>query len=497
MPSPMNTISKEEYDLLSYIKDRKAHGFDEIGKALHIEQSALASYIEGLEKAGAINVQRSKQYDVQITPEGKDDLNNGFPEERLVGRMRASGPIKVSEMADSIALGWAKRNGWVEIKEGNIRLTAKGEEAVGKEYNYKKILEELEKARSTDAIEHILDSNSGAVRELTKRGLSILKDRSQISLISITDKGRSMLSSGTESLITTLNREIIKSSEWKAKKFKSYNISDPVEHAYPARMHPSHKFFRYIRSIFMSMGFSEVDGQIIDNAFWDFDALFSPQDHPTREMQDTFFLSNPKEIGISDLEVLSKVRRMHKKGWKSAWRESLAKQALLRTQTTIVSVKSILKYGNLEESAYPIKLFSLGKVFRNESIDYKHLNELTQLDGIIIGNSLTLSNLIFTMRELYSYLGIDVKFKPSYFPFVEPGMEGYYYNKEHNDNIELFGGGIIRKEITKSMGTNKTVLAWGIGLDRLMFDYIETESLSDIYRNQLGWLRGLKYKKSM
>jgi phenylalanyl-tRNA synthetase alpha chain len=144
-----------------------------------------------------------------------------------------------------------------------------------------------------------------------------------------------------------------------------------------------------------------------------------------------------------------------------------------------------------------VKLFSLGKVFRNESIDYKHLNELNQLDGIIIGNSLTLSNLIFTMREFYSYLGIDVKFKPSYFPFVEPGMEGYYYNKEHNDNIELFGGGIIRKEITKAMGTNKTVLAWGMGLDRMMFDYVETSSLSEIYRNQVGWLRGFRYKKSM
>jgi len=490
-------ITIEESKLLSCIDNGKSHDLDEICKALEMDQSTAASYIDGLEKIEALSVIRSKLHEVQVTPEGKEDIKEGFPEERLIRHIKASGPMGMSSKVDSVALGWAKKNGWVEIEGSTIRLSENGKLALDKVYKYGEVLSELGKMAENSQTDSTIEHNQDIVKDLVKRGLVIVKERSQIGAISITDLGKTLLSGKPKDLITTLSRDIIKSSEWKTKEFKSYNVTDPTERAYPARIHPSHRFFSYIRSIFLSMGFSEVVGPIIDNAFWNFDALFSPQDHPTRDMQDTFFLSNPKEIGVSDLEVLSRVRRMHKKGWKSAWRESLAKQALLRTHNTSVSVKNILKYGNLADSAYPIKLFSLGKVFRNESIDYKHLNELNQLDGIIIGDSLTLSNLIFTMKEFYSYLGIDVKFKPSYFPFVEPGMEGYYHNEEHDDDIELFGSGIIRKEITKAMGTNKTVLAWGIGLDRLMFNYIETDSLSEIYRNQIGWLRDVKYKKDM
>ncbi|MCL5442072.1 MAG: phenylalanine--tRNA ligase subunit alpha [Candidatus Marsarchaeota archaeon] len=490
-------ISKEESMLLSYLRDGAKRSMEDICKALGIDQSAAASYVEGMEKLGAISIQRSKQYDIQLTEEGKRDIQEGFPEERLIGSIAKSNGLKISGSIDSIALGWARKNGWVTVENGSLKLTDSGKSAVGKAYPYNELLSRLEKGIGSTLIEKLVKEDKNKIDELSKRGLVTIKERNQISSISITDEGRKLLGSKPEEMITSLSRDIIKSGAWKGSKFKSYDVSDPTERAYPARMHPSHRFFNYIRSVFSGMGFSEVEGPIINNAFWNFDALFSPQDHPTRDMQDTFFLSNPKEIDISDLEVLGRVRRMHKKGWKGAWKESLAKQALLRTHNTVVSVKNILKYGNLDSSVYPVKLFSLGKVFRNESIDYKHLNELNQLDGIIIGNSLTLSNLIFTMREFYSYLGIDVKFKPSYFPFVEPGMEGYYYNKEHNDNIELFGGGIIRKEITKAMGTNKTVLAWGMGLDRMMFDYVETSSLSEIYRNQVGWLRSFRYKKSM
>ncbi|MEM3883873.1 MAG: phenylalanine--tRNA ligase subunit alpha, partial [Methanothrix sp.] len=89
-------------------------------------------------------------------------------------------------------------------------------------------------------------------------------------------------------------------------------------------------------------------------------------------------------------------------------------------------------------------------------------------------------------------LGFKVKFKPSYFPFVEPGLEASYYDEEHGDWIELCGGGIIRKEITKALGTDMRVIAWGAGLDRLMFKYLGINSLSELYKNDIGWLRKRK-----
>jgi phenylalanyl-tRNA synthetase alpha chain len=75
---------------------------------------------------------------------------------------------------------------------------------------------------------------------------------------------------------------------------------------------------------------------------------------------------------------------------------------------------------------------------------------------------------------------------------VEPGMEISYYDEKHRDTIELGGSGIIRNEITKAMGTDKKVLAWGIGIDRLMFNSLNLDSLSTLYKNEIGWLRNIK-----
>ena len=111
-------------------------------------------------------------------------------------------------------------------------------------------------------------------------------------------------------------------------------------------------------------------------------------------------------------------------------------------------------------------------------------------EGIIIGNNLTLSNLLYTLKQFYAQLGMEnLVFRPAYFPFVEPGLEICYYDEKKKDTIELGGAGIIRKEITRAMGTNKTVLAWGPGLDRLMFKTFNIDTLTELYKNDVGWLR--------
>jgi phenylalanyl-tRNA synthetase alpha chain len=240
------------------------------------------------------------------------------------------------------------------------------------------------------------------------------------------------------------------------------------------------------------MGFIEVAGPIVESAFWNFDALFSPQDHPTREMQDTFFLSNPKQLTIEDLELMARVKKMHTTAWKEKWSEEIASGAVLRTHTTSVSARYMHKLASTMNANYPLKLFSVGSVFRNESVDYKHLAELHQYDGIIVGDNLTLANLIDTLKKFYAKLGLtNVKIQPAYFPFTEPGLGAYYYDEEHGDTIELTGGGIIRKEITKAMGMNKTVLAWGGGVDRLLLnkEIFGMDSLLAAYKNNIGWLR--------
>jgi phenylalanyl-tRNA synthetase alpha chain len=480
-------LHEYEIAILNLLKKQRNADLDYLQGNLGIGKDSVVWAIENLSKAGMVKVDKENTKELRLSAEGKKYLKQ-FPEEELVLAVQKSGgSAHLSGIKNEIGLIWAKRNGWITIDKGQITLTEKGVSiSQGKNvYNYRELLNIADQGKD----HKLTDQESAIIGELKKRNLLEIIERGNIKNVEITEKGASSSLPKDEG-IGALTREIIVNKSWQKEKMRGYDINASSEEIYPARLHPMHEFIDIIRASWFNMGFTEVSGPIIESAFWNFDALFSPQDHPTRDMQDTFFLKNPNKIDIEDIELMNRVKKMHKQNWTETWKESLAEQALLRTHTTSVSARYINKFANNMQHSFPVKLFSVGKVFRNESIDYKHLAELHQIDGIIIGNNLTLSNLISTLTQFYSQLGIDnITIKPSYFPFVEPGLEVNYYDKNKKDTIELCGGGIIRKEITKAMGTDKTVLAWGGGLERLMFNFLELNSLTELYKNDLGWLR--------
>ena len=481
-----------EIKLLNALKEKKEESLGALVKGIGLPQDAIMWAAENLSKSGAVKIERKSEKRVSLTDEGKKYLHQ-FPEEALITKIVDSGgSLKVND-AEPIGLLWAKKNKWIRIENGVIKLERvypKGEH----DYEQKKVLNQIYEGRQDSYI-----NLGGMLSTLAKRKLIEIEEKNAISAISITKEGIEMLSGAkTEKGIDTLTREAIKSGSWEKQGFKPYNIEAPGETVFPARLHPFREFSNFLRQKWLEMGFIEVSGPIVETAFWNFDALFSPQDHPTREMQDTFFLSNPESLTIEDLEALQKVRKMHIQGWKEQWNEEIASEAVLRTHTTSVSARYMRKLATTLNANYPLKLFSIGPVFRNENLDYKHLAELHQLDGIIVGDNLTLSNLIDTLRKFFSKLGMDnIKIHPQYFPFTEPSLEGLYYDEEHGDYIELFGGGIIRKEITKAMGTDKTVLAWGIGVDRFLLNknILGVDSLPAMFKNNVGWLRSRKNLK--
>jgi phenylalanyl-tRNA synthetase alpha chain len=483
-------LHEYEIKILQALKGKKELGFDDIVVMSGLPKDSAMWAIENLAQAKVVGVKRKGASEVALTQEGEKYVD-GFPEERLLKEVFKSGKLDIRGIKDQIALAWAKKNAWIMIDGGMAVITQVGKEAAKeREYPARILLQKLASAGPEAGA--VVQKNQQLIGVLAKRGLLTVRERSVIDSVAPLQDPARLLSSEKEAGIGTLTRDMIKSGAWRKERFRPYSINAPVEPLYPARLHPVREFINYVRQQWLEMGFVEIAGPIIEAAFWNFDALFSPQDHPTREMQDTFFLSNPRQISITDMEAVEEVRTMHELGWKEKWNENLAKEALLRTHVTALSARYMRKLANAVNENYPQKFFSVGSVFRNENLDYKHLAELHQYEGIIIGNNLTFANLIDSLKKFYAKLGFeDVKLRPSYFPFTEPSLEAYYYDEEHGDTIELAGAGIIRPEITKALGINRTVLAWGGGLERFMLSarMMGLDSIVTPYKNNVGWLR--------
>ena len=335
-------------------------------------------------------------------------------------------------------------------------------------------------------------------KKVDKEGLALLKGRQLLETkeeitrkFSLTPDGQNFDLKGIDdNLIGELTPEMIQSGVWKDKAFQRYGLDTNVEPTDHATLHPLTHFTEEIRSIFLQMGFTEIEGDYVESAFWNMDALFIPQDHPARELQDTFYLSEPASFVINDEETMDRVKAIHEDGgetesvgWGSDWSREVAQQALLRTHTTVGTIRYLS-----EHSEPPIRVFSVGRVFRREALDATHLPEFTQVEGIIVEPEANFGMLIGVLKEFYRRMGFpDVRVRPAYFPYTEPSME---VEVKFGDRwLELGGSGIFRPEVTAPFGIDCPVLAWGLGLERLAMLRLGIKDIRMLYQSDLQWLK--------
>lgn len=490
-------MHKYDRAVLSALSDKGSGSLDALVEKTKLGRDEVLWAIENLSKEGYIEVNRSQATEAALTDEGSRYAADALPENKLLRKLESK-TVNVSSLQapnDQIGLVWAKRKGYINIANGSVMLTEKGVKALGEGSTDEKILKAL--ADNPGAYERMMKEHKEEMADLVKRKLVVLRERRELKGIAITPKGREALrgSKADEQAIDALSKNIIVNKLWSDKKFKAYDVKVAVEPEIASKRHPLRRLMSEVRMAYLSNGFREVSGPIIESAFWNFDSLFSPQDHPARDAQDTFYLSNPAHIDLEDNDYVRKVSKAHEKAWHEKWDIETAKQAVLRTHTTSTTSRYIYQIvenvlSTKSRTVLPIKLFSIGRIFRNENIDYRHLADFYQHDGIIIGEDLTLANLFDTLINLHRSLGIEVKFKPSYFPFVEPGAEIYAYSHGKKEWIEMGGSGIIRKEITGATSENIGVLAWGLGLERVtLIRDRKLESIAQLYNNDIGWLR--------
>jgi phenylalanyl-tRNA synthetase alpha chain len=431
---------------------------------------------------------------VELTKEGEYLLKK-LPERKILDMAKdtldiAEVPLDRSEV--NIALGWLKRKGLATIrKEGKsliVELTDTGKEYQTKELPEEKALVTITKGAPVP--EEML-------KTLKSRKAVVIKEK-VVREIVITKKGKAKIRKGISLVeeISQLTPEVIRERTWETVGFKPYDMTADVKDITCGKRHFVNQAIEYVRKIWLEMGFKEMKGPIVSSAFWNFDALFQPQDHPARDMQDTFFVSGLADL--PDAQLVKRVKAMHEHGgdtestgWGYHWDAKEARKLVLRTHTTVLSAKTLAA---LKESELPAKFFSVGKCFRNEKVDWSHLAEFYQTDGIVVGKDVNLRHLLGYLSRFLQKMGIkNFRFRPAYFPYTEPSVEAEVYNPYTKEWVELIGSGIFRPEVVEPLlGEDIPVLAWGPGFGRIIMDYYNIRDIRDLYKNDLKQLQTLK-----
>jgi phenylalanyl-tRNA synthetase alpha chain len=446
----------------------------EIREKTGLESDQVRRGVEWLKLKNFANVVEFKTFNWTFGLKGDEALEKGLPERILVNEIK-KGNTSFEKLRETLnfdfdaAIAHAKKNNWINFfkKENSttISLTDNIEESLEEKFlkdNQPRHHEKKEKTIGPN--EFLIPFES-----LKKRPDFIVDTSFTIQKISITDEGKKIKLSeiGTPS--------------------GAIDVEADVPEIFVAKTHPLRDTINEIREIFVTLGFSEILGNLSQSCFWNFDALFTPQDHPARELQDTFYLDGIISKKIATSKQIQQVSKMHKNGWRYLWSIDEARKMVLRTHTTCVTIKHLAD--NKSDEA---RVFSLGRVFRNEKVSYKHLAEFNQVEGIVVGKNTTLRDLMGIQSEFYRRMGLDkVKFWPTFFPYTEPSLQSMVYNERLDKWVELFGMGIFRPEVTKPLGITKPVLAWGGGIERIAMIKYGLDDVREFYNNNLKWLRNV------
>ncbi|XP_028068871.1 phenylalanine--tRNA ligase alpha subunit, cytoplasmic-like [Camellia sinensis] len=292
---------------------------------------------------------------------------------------------------------------------------------------------------------------------------------------------------------TDLTRDNLQRGDWKDMEFKEYNFSAKGQPIEGGHLHALLKVRQQFKMIFLQMGFEEMPtNNFVESSFWNFDALFQPQQHPARDSHDTFFLQVPPTTKFLPEDYVERVKRVHEfggygsRGYEYDWKREEANKNLLRTHTTAVSSRML--YRLAQEGFAPKKYFSIDRVFRNEAVDRTHLAEFHQIEGLVCDRGLTLGDLIGVFNDFFTRLGMSkLKFKPAYNPYTEPSMEIFGYHEGLKKWVEIGNSGMFRPEMLLPMGLPEDVrvIAWGLSLERPTMILYGIDNIRDLFGHKV------------
>jgi phenylalanyl-tRNA synthetase alpha chain len=480
---------------------------DEVVGKIELDKTSVLRAVGFLKNKGLVEVESSGKNVVILGILGINYLKKELPERVLLNKLTEKNLIPIGEIRNvcglneneaRIALGTLKKKALVEIKDGRLSLNAKPEEVTNK------MIEEVFMEKLPMDLDGVVDMDKLAFENLRGRKDIVEVEERKTVRVRLTDLGKKIVEMDLDGdLIEALTPKILKGNAWKGKKFRRYDLTSPVPRVYGGKRHFVNQAIDYAKSIWLEMGFKEMSGNLVESGFWVFDSLFTAQDHPVREMQDTFYLKDlvakiPEREKKKVECVLSNVQKAHEggvdgsRGWQYEWDEEEAKRVLLRTHTTSLSVRKLREIK--ENKEFPAKYFALGKCFRNETVDWSHGFEFNQTEGIVVDENANFRQLLGYLREFYRKMGYEkIRIRPAYFAYTEPSLEIDVYHPERKEWVELGGAGMFRPEVTIPMfGRHIPVLAWGQGFDRIITEFFGIKDLREVYKNDIGKLREMR-----
>jgi phenylalanyl-tRNA synthetase alpha chain len=468
-----------------------------------MQEVEVVRALQWLENKQALKIHTEKKKIVELEANGKKYKEHGLPEKIFLGVLDdtwkglnvITKKSKLSREEVNACIGLLKRKKAIDTQKEEVlqaRITDTG----------KRLLEE--KTPEEDILSKSfpleLNSLSGPEQKIVtdlkrRKDFISVEERKNVS-IELTELGKELtIVKLDQDVINRLTAGMLKTGEWKDKVFRAYDVEINVPQKYGGRKHFVNEAVEYVKRIWMDMGFKEMSGNYVHSAFWDLDALFIPQDHPAREMQDTYYL--PGKARLPE-DIMKKIRAVHlnggdtgSTGWGGTYSKDEAAKILLRTHTTVLSAQTLSK---LTREDLPAKFFNVGKVFRNEALDWKHLFEFYQVDGIVVDPNANLKHLKGYLTQFYKKMGFSkVRMRPAYFPYTEPSLEVDVFHPVKKEWVELGGAGIFRPEVVKPLlGFDCPVLAWGQGIGRIISEYWKITDIRDLYRNDLKQIREMK-----
>jgi phenylalanyl-tRNA synthetase alpha chain len=483
-----------------------------------IPYTTIKGALDRLRSRDMVKYDTTDQEEAILTEEAEGIAANGSHEAKVFEAVKeALDGLKITDLpgivgkeSAKVGQGKAFKEGWIKKDKDVLRATADSIHDVTREQ-----LQTIQDTRT--------HPEQKVIADLRKRKLITMQKVITFKISKGPNFAQEIVKEETD-----LTADMLANGSWKTAKFKPYNFKAKGAQTASGALHPLNKVRTEFREIFFEMGFSEMPtNRYVETGFWNFDALFVPQQHPARDLQDTFYISDPPiadrpredpgaeppllpngppspitsksprspkshkkqpsaaKAPISEYErYWNDVHAVHETGkygsigYRYPWKEEESLRLVLRTHTTAVSTYMLHK---LAKDPKPARYFSIDRVFRNEAVDATHLAEFHQIEGVIADYGLTLGGLIGFMEVFFGKMGIhNLRFKPAYNPYTEPSMEIFGFHEGLNRWVEIGNSGMFRPEMLEPMGLPKDmrIYGWGLSLERpTMIKYVSSALL--------------------